>query len=215
MTSPILALRAAVLTAVQGDAALAALMGGSVRLHDEAPRAAEPVYAVFGEVTASDASTGTERAHEQRLTLVVWAREGSARSGLEAAERLAALLDDAPLALAGHRALCQRYFAKTFPPAVAPAQNAGLSGALVAHAVVANAIPVLRWAFPVPMRAVPVLAFYNPSAANGQWSAGGVAAVASATLPATRDAAYIATAAAPTIAAGTLAAVHATADAEL
>ncbi len=103
MTSPILALRAAVLTAVQGDAALAALMGGSVRLHDEAPRAAEPVYAVFGEVTASDASTGTERAHEQRLTLVVWAREGSARSGLEAAERLAALLDDAPLALAGHR----------------------------------------------------------------------------------------------------------------
>ncbi len=112
-------------------------------------------------------------------------------------------------------ALCQRYFAKTFPPAVAPAQNAGLSGALVAHAVVANAIPVLRWAFPVPMRAVPVLAFYNPSAANGQWSAGGVAAVASATLPATRDAAYIATAAAPTIAAGTLAAVHATADAEL
>ena len=103
MTSPILALRAAILATVEADAAPVSLMGGSVRIYDEPPRAAEPVYAVFGEVTASDFSTGTERAHEQRLTLVVWSREGSARSGLEAAERIAALLDDAPLALAGRR----------------------------------------------------------------------------------------------------------------
>jgi hypothetical protein len=43
MTSPILALRAAILTTLEADAALALLMGGSVRLHDEPPRAAEPV----------------------------------------------------------------------------------------------------------------------------------------------------------------------------
>jgi hypothetical protein len=102
-SSPILSLRQAILAAVRDDAALAALMGGSVRLHDEPPRAAEPVYAVFGDVTAEDASTSSDRGHEQDLALVVWSREGSARSGLEAAERLAALLDDAPLALAGHR----------------------------------------------------------------------------------------------------------------
>ena len=71
MTSPILALRAAILATVEADAALAALMGGSVRLHDEPPRAAAPVYAMFGEATASDASTSTERGHEQLLTLEV------------------------------------------------------------------------------------------------------------------------------------------------
>jgi hypothetical protein len=112
-------------------------------------------------------------------------------------------------------ALCQRYFAKTFPPAVAPAQNAGLSAALVAHAIVANALPVLRWAYPVPMRAVPTLTFFNPTAANAQWSAGGVNAVASATLPPTSEAASIATAATPTLAPGALAAIHAVADGEL
>ncbi len=103
MTSPILALRQAILAAAQVDPDLAALMGGTVRLYDEPPRAAEPVYAVFGDVSAEDASTSSERGHEQDLALVVWSREGSARSGLEAAERLAAILDEAPLALSGHR----------------------------------------------------------------------------------------------------------------
>ena len=103
MTSPILALRQAILAAAHADSGLAALMGGAVRLHDEPPRAAEPVYAVFGDVTAEDASTASDHGHEQDLALVVWAREGSARSALEAAERLADLLDDAPLVLAGHR----------------------------------------------------------------------------------------------------------------
>ena len=103
MTSPILALRAAILARAQADADLAALMGGALRLHDEPPRAAEPVYAVFGEVTAADWSTDLDRGHEQDLALVVWSREGSARSGLAAAERFAAILDGAELALAGHR----------------------------------------------------------------------------------------------------------------
>ena len=103
MTSPILALRAAILARAQADAELVALMGGALRLHDEPPRAAEPVYAVFGEVTAADWSTDLDRGHEQDLALVVWSREGSARSGLAAAERFAAILDGAELALAGHR----------------------------------------------------------------------------------------------------------------
>ena len=103
MTSPILALRQAILAAAQADPDLAALMGGAARLYDEPPRAAEPVYAVFGDVSAEDASTSSERGHEQDLALVVWSREGGARSGLEAAERLAAILDEAPLVLAGHR----------------------------------------------------------------------------------------------------------------
>jgi hypothetical protein len=74
-----------------------------VRLHDEPPRAAEPVYGVFGSVTAKDWSTDTDRGHEQDLALVLWAKAGSSRSALLAAERLAILLDDAALALDGHR----------------------------------------------------------------------------------------------------------------
>ena len=114
-------------------------------------------------------------------------------------------------------ALCRRYFAKTFAAGVAPAGNAGYGGALLAHAAVANAIPTIRWQYPVPMRAVPVLAFYNPAAADAQWSAGGVDAAASASVPTTADAAAIGVpvGATPTLAAGTPAAIHVTADAEL
>ncbi len=103
MTSPILALRAAILAATQADAELAGLMGGAVRIHDEPPHAAEPVYAVFGDASARDWSTGSDRGHEQDATLVVWARAGSARSALLVAERITVLLDGAPLPLVGDR----------------------------------------------------------------------------------------------------------------
>lgn len=103
MTSPILALRRAVLERAADDAELKALMGGTLRLYDEPPRGAEPVYALFGDVTAQDWSTDFDRGHEQDLRIVVWSEPGSARAGLSAAERLAALLDDAPLILDGHR----------------------------------------------------------------------------------------------------------------
>lgn len=105
---PILALRAAILAAGEADAELASLMGGALRLHDEPPRAAEPVYAAFGDVAATDWSTDSARGHDQAATLVIWAREGSARSALLAAERFASLLHDADLPLAGHRlVLCR------------------------------------------------------------------------------------------------------------
>jgi len=103
MTSPILALRRAILEAASDDAELTSLMGGTLRLHDEPPRNAEPVYALFGDVTAQDWSTDTNRGHEQDLAIVVWSERGSARAGLAAAERFAAILDDAPLILDGQR----------------------------------------------------------------------------------------------------------------
>jgi hypothetical protein len=103
MTSPVLALRRAILDVARDDAELIGLMGGALRLYDEPPRAAEPVYALFGDVTAEDWSTDFDRGHEQAVSLVVWAARGSARTALAAAERFAAILDDAPLALDGHR----------------------------------------------------------------------------------------------------------------
>lgn len=106
--SPLLALRAAILEALAADAPLLALMGGTLRLHDEPPRAAEPVYAVFEEAAARDASVDGARRHAHALKIVVWGRPGSARPALEAAERVAARLDDADLALDGHRLVLLR-----------------------------------------------------------------------------------------------------------
>ncbi len=103
MTSPVLALRQAIIDAASGDAVLKSLMGGALRLYDEPPRGAEPVYALFGDVTAADWSTDFSRGHEQDLGLVVWSEPGGARRALAAAERFAAILDDAALALDGHR----------------------------------------------------------------------------------------------------------------
>ncbi len=103
MTSPILALRRAILETASGDGELISLMGGALRLHDELPRNAEPVYALFGGVAARDWSTGTDRGHEQDLAIVIWSERGSARSGLAVAERFSAILDDAGLSVEGHR----------------------------------------------------------------------------------------------------------------
>jgi hypothetical protein len=108
MTGPVLALRAAILVRLAADAELASLMGGAVRLHDEPPRGAEPVYAVFGPADAKDWSSDGSRGHEQDAAIVVYAKPGSALSGLQAAERIAALLDDASLALSGHRLVALR-----------------------------------------------------------------------------------------------------------
>jgi hypothetical protein len=101
--SPVLALRVAIRAQCAGDAALAEMMSGAIRLYDEPPRGAEPVYALFGPCELTDWSTCSDRGHEQNLTIAVWAAPGSAASGLRVADRLCVLLDDAPLALAGHR----------------------------------------------------------------------------------------------------------------
>ena len=111
MTGPVLALRAAILARLSADTALATLMGGAVRLHDEAPRGAEPVYAVFGTADAKDWSSDGSRGHEQAAAIVVYAKPGSALSGVQAAERIAELLDDASLALLGHRLVALRVVA--------------------------------------------------------------------------------------------------------
>jgi hypothetical protein len=103
VTSPALALRAALRACCLTDAPLAALMGGAAKVYDEPPRGDAPVYAVFGPAELRDWSTSSDRGHEQFASLVVWAKPGSAASALAAAERMAALVHDADLALAGHR----------------------------------------------------------------------------------------------------------------
>lgn len=66
--------------------------------------------------------------------------------------------------------LCQRYCWKSFGLDVAPAQNAGLAGAIRSNAGKAGAVAELgiMIKFPVQMFASPTFTTYNPSAANAQ-----------------------------------------------
>lgn len=65
---------------------------------------------------------------------------------------------------------CQRHFWKTFPTGVAPAQNAGVSGAYAfgqwETGATSRQYPSIP--FPVPMFSFPTMISYNPSAANAQ-----------------------------------------------
>ena len=61
--------------------------------------------------------------------------------------------------------LCQRYYAKTFSQATAPAQNAGVASSLACVAGTAGNF-VIVWNLPAIMRAIPTITTYNPSATN-------------------------------------------------
>ena len=100
--SPILAMRAGLGALFAADAALGALMGGTVRLYDEPPRGAKPVYAMFGDAEVVDDSVDGAQRHRHTHRLVVFARPGSTRTGLDAAARMAALVAGAAPPLPGH-----------------------------------------------------------------------------------------------------------------
>lgn len=78
-------------------------------------------------------------------------------------------------------ALCQRYFFKTFSQGTAPAQNAGIDGAiLVVPAGGGSGWHIFNLFFPVTMRASPTITTFNTSAANANWSNGATASVSNA-----------------------------------
>ena len=63
---------------------------------------------------------------------------------------------------------CQRRYWKSFPQATAPAQNAGLTGAITFGCPIGGAVATIGPAvdLPIPMVRTPTLTFYNPAAAN-------------------------------------------------
>lgn len=65
-------------------------------------------------------------------------------------------------------ARCQRYYQKSFPYAVTPAQNAGTAGVCgyVTTAAGASGNYGSSFAYPTRLRVNPAMTFYNPSAAN-------------------------------------------------
>lgn len=106
--SSVVSLRKALHAALAADAALAALLGGA-RIHDEAPRGAEPPYLTFGDARARDWSTGTDKGAEHALVIDVWTEHRGGRASMLIAARVEALLHDAALTLEGHRLVNLRF----------------------------------------------------------------------------------------------------------
>lgn len=65
--------------------------------------------------------------------------------------------------------MCRRRFRTSFPFGTAPAQNAGIGGAIGIYASAANQSVSYYLSFDAPMRAAPTVTCYNPSAANSSW----------------------------------------------
>lgn len=106
----------------------------------------------------------------------------------------------------------QRFYCKTFPIGTKPTQTGGNAGALATVAGILNTTFGTQWDFPVRMRVLPTMTYFNPATGNAQWSAGGVNATSDANLS---DAGVFILASGPTIAAGTESRIHATADARI
>lgn len=65
--------------------------------------------------------------------------------------------------------LAQRYYRKSFPPGTAPAQSAGVAGAICVKNPIALGDPSTYVAFSPTMMATPSITTFNPSAANANW----------------------------------------------
>jgi len=112
--------------------------------------------------------------------------------------------------------LCQRYFWKTFPLETAPAQNAGVTGALGFGVLLASGnAAYVGCSFPTRMRRAPDITTYNPSAANAQARNVTNNADFSATSAIANEWGFYFTATAGAWAVGSLSRLHITANAEL
>lgn len=65
--------------------------------------------------------------------------------------------------------ICTRQYQKTFPDGTAPAQNAGVTGAITVKNPIALGDPSEWWQLAPKMIATPTFTTYNPSATNANW----------------------------------------------
>lgn len=97
----------AVFTLLEGDSALAGLLG-SGKIYDQTPAHVAFPYVTFGRTSSFDWDTATERGTEQIFTLHAWSKRQGKKEVLAIMARIAALLDDATLALATHHLVALR-----------------------------------------------------------------------------------------------------------
>ena len=112
-------------------------------------------------------------------------------------------------------ALCERYFTKSFPYGTAPAQNAGITGAITGQGQAASSPAYAYVTFKNTMRATPTIVTFNPNATNANWrntTSGGALTVA---VSFTGDAGTFIGSNTEVLAQYQLCAIHYTASAEL
>ncbi|MBI1867715.1 MAG: DUF3168 domain-containing protein [Methylocystis sp.] len=109
-TSPVVALRKAILAHLTADAAFVGALGGA-KVFDEAPRNVEPPYVVFADAQMRDWSAQLSRGAEQFVVLSVWSTQRGQREALDIAQKVVDLLDEAPLVLQDHALVDLRFAA--------------------------------------------------------------------------------------------------------
>jgi hypothetical protein len=94
-------LHKAALAKLQQSAALTATLGAG-RIFDAVPYNQPFPFAVIGEMTSTDWSTGTEQGAEHSLVLHIWSRSGGKKQTFEAASAIFDALHEAAFPLEGH-----------------------------------------------------------------------------------------------------------------
>ena len=102
MSNPGLSLQTAMRLALLAHAPLTLLLGGA-HVHEEMPRGAAPTYVSFGDIETRDWSTADAKAHEHFVTLNVRTNNRSRKLAQDILAEIEQVLDNAALALAGHR----------------------------------------------------------------------------------------------------------------
>lgn len=124
----------------------------------------------------------------------------------------------APRNIAEEFEACRREFQKTFPDGTAPAQSAGIAGAISVKNPIALGDPSEWLQFIPKMIASPTIITYNPSAANANWRdiTAGADATVSVDPASTKGASGVLIATSGTVTTlGDILAIHVTADAGL
>ncbi len=104
---------------------------------------------------------------------------------IELADAVGDVTDYEYLEFAEDLARCLPFYEKTFPYGTAPAQSAGVAGALQVKNPIAAGYPQVSWLYKTPKWKVPTVVTYNPSAANANWrNITGAADVAESVNPA-------------------------------
>lgn len=102
----VIALRKAVRARLAADSALMQRVSG---VFDEPPGNVALPYVAFGDAQARDWSSSLSAGVEQFLVLHAWSQQRSVSEALDIAHRVVRLLDEAPLAVEGHRLVDLRF----------------------------------------------------------------------------------------------------------
>lgn len=102
MSNPALSLQIAMRDALLAHAPLTVLLEGQ-HIFEEVPRGASRTYITFSDIETRDWSVADQKAHEHFVTLRVQTNSRSRKLAQDILDEIESVLDNASLALTGHR----------------------------------------------------------------------------------------------------------------